>query len=47
MIELDQELLTSLDCPNCHTVEQVLRPLSEVTFEAGHCPTCGVLREEL
>jgi hypothetical protein len=38
-------LLTSLDCPNCHTVEQVLRPLSEVTFEAGHCPTCGVLRE--
>ncbi len=45
MIELDQELLTSLDCPNCHTVEQVLRPLSEVTFEAGHCPTCGVLRE--
>ena len=45
MIELDQELLTSLDCRNCHTVEQVLRPLSEVTFEAGHCPTCGVLRE--
>jgi len=28
-----------------HTVEQILRPLSEVTFEAGHCPTCGVLRE--
>jgi molybdopterin/thiamine biosynthesis adenylyltransferase/DNA-binding transcriptional regulator YhcF (GntR family) len=45
MIELDQELLTSLDCPNCHTVEQVLRPLSEVSFDAGHCPTCGVLRE--
>jgi molybdopterin/thiamine biosynthesis adenylyltransferase/DNA-binding transcriptional regulator YhcF (GntR family) len=45
MIELDQELITSLECPNCHTIEQVLRPLSEVTFEAGHCPTCGVLRE--
>jgi hypothetical protein len=26
-------------------VEEILRPLSEVTFEAGHCPTCGVLRE--
>lgn len=45
MIELDQELITALECPNCHTVERVLRPLSEVTFEAGHCPTCGILRE--
>ena len=45
MIELDQELITQLECPNDHTVEQILRPLSEVTFEAGHCPTCGVLRE--
>ncbi len=45
MIELDQELITSLECPNCHTIEQVLKPLSEVTFEAGHCPTCGILRE--
>ena len=45
MIELDQELIVSLECPNCNTIEQVLRPLSEVTFEAGHCPTCGILRE--
>jgi adenylyltransferase/sulfurtransferase len=45
MIELDQELITSLECPNCHTVENVLKPLSEVSFEAGHCPTCGILRE--
>lgn len=45
MIELDQELITSLDCSNCNTTEQILRPLSDVTFEAGHCPTCGVLRE--
>ena len=37
--------MTKLECPNCHTVEEVLRPLSEVTFDAGHCPTCGVLRE--
>lgn len=45
VLDLDQELITSLECPNCHTVEQVLRPLSEVSFEAGHCPTCGILRE--
>jgi adenylyltransferase/sulfurtransferase len=45
VLELDQELITKLECPNCHTVEEVVRPLSEVTFEAGHCPTCGILRE--
>ena len=45
MIELDQELITSLSCPVCHTVDQVLKPLSTVSFEAGHCPTCGTLRE--
>src|SRR5574341_526115 len=45
VIELDQELITSLECPKDHTVEEILRPLSEVTFEAGHCPTCGILRE--
>jgi hypothetical protein len=26
-------------------MEQVLRPMSEITFEAGHCPTCGILRD--
>lgn len=45
IIELDQELVTSLECPNCHVVEEVLRPVSEITFEAGHCPDCGELRE--
>jgi adenylyltransferase/sulfurtransferase len=45
VIELDQELVTSLECPSCHTLEQVLRPMSEITFEAGHCPICGILRE--
>jgi len=45
VIELDQEIVTSLECPNCHTIEEVLRPVSEITFEAGHCPTCGELRE--
>jgi adenylyltransferase/sulfurtransferase len=45
MIELDQELIISLECPSCQTIDKVLKPLSEVTFEAGHCPTCGLLRE--
>jgi molybdopterin/thiamine biosynthesis adenylyltransferase/DNA-binding transcriptional regulator YhcF (GntR family) len=45
VIELDQELITRLECPNCHTREEILRPLSEVSFESAHCPTCGVLRE--
>jgi len=45
MIELDQELIIALECPSCNTVEQVLKPLSAVSFEEGHCPTCGLLRE--
>jgi molybdopterin/thiamine biosynthesis adenylyltransferase/DNA-binding transcriptional regulator YhcF (GntR family) len=45
LIELDQELIISLSCPVCHTIEQVLKPLNMVSFEAGHCPTCGTLRE--
>lgn len=45
VIELDQELIISLECSTCHTKEDILRPLEEVSFEAGHCPTCGVLRE--
>ncbi len=45
LIELDQELVLSLACPLCHTFDEVLRPLSEVTFEDAHCPVCGTLRE--
>ncbi len=45
MIELDQELITALECPNCHTTEKILKPLSAVSFEAAHCPVCGILRE--
>ncbi len=45
VFELDQELITTLKCSTCATIEQVLKPLSGVSFEAGHCPTCGNLRE--
>jgi adenylyltransferase/sulfurtransferase len=45
VIELDQELILALECPTCKTVEPILRPISEVSFEAAHCPACGTLRE--
>lgn len=45
IVELDEELVLSLNCMNCNTVEHVLKPMSDVTFEAGHCPTCGQMRE--
>ena len=45
LIELDQELVLALDCPICMTVEKILRPISEVSFEAAHCPVCSTLRD--
>jgi molybdopterin/thiamine biosynthesis adenylyltransferase/DNA-binding transcriptional regulator YhcF (GntR family) len=45
VLELDQELVLSLECPLCHTITPILRPLAQVSFEEGHCPECGTLRE--
>jgi hypothetical protein len=45
IIELDQELILSLECPVCKTTEHVLKPISQVSFQAAHCPVCGTLRE--
>jgi molybdopterin/thiamine biosynthesis adenylyltransferase/DNA-binding transcriptional regulator YhcF (GntR family) len=45
LLELDQELILDLECPTCKTVEHILKPISEVSFEAAHCPTCGTFRE--
>ena len=45
VIELDQELILSLNCPQCGTHEAVLQPISAVGFNRAHCPTCGLLRE--
>jgi len=44
-IELDQELVLSLSCSIDNTKENVLRPMSEVSFEAAHCPICGEMRD--
>jgi adenylyltransferase/sulfurtransferase len=45
LIELDQELVLSLECTECNTTENVLRPMSEVSFESAHCPSCSNMRE--
>ena len=45
IIELDEEPVLTLNCMNCNTIEHVLKPMSDVTYEAGHCPTCGLMRE--
>lgn len=45
VLELDQELVLALSCPNCGTREEVLQPISSVGFNRAHCPTCGILRE--
>jgi adenylyltransferase/sulfurtransferase len=45
VLELDQEIVLSLECPNCHKNTEVFRPLSRVTFDEGLCPACGELRQ--
>ena len=45
VIELDQELVIALSCPNCKTREEILEPISQVGFNRAHCPSCGLLRE--
>lgn len=45
VLELDQELVLALECKGCKTVEEVMRPISEVSFDAAHCPSCGHVRQ--
>jgi adenylyltransferase/sulfurtransferase len=45
ILELDQELVVALECHTCHTVTEVLKPVSHVSLEEGRCPGCGDLRE--
>ncbi|MEN8173589.1 MAG: ThiF family adenylyltransferase [Chloroflexota bacterium] len=45
VLELDQELILDLECPTCKTVERVIKPISDVSFEDGHCPACETFRE--
>ncbi len=45
VIELDQEIVTQLECHQCETVTDVFKPVSQITYNDGLCPGCGELRE--
>lgn len=45
VLELDQEMVLALVCPQCGAREEILQPISTVGFNRAHCPTCGILRE--
>ncbi len=45
LLELDQEIVLSLECHNCETVTDVFKPVSAVSLTDGLCPGCGELRE--
>jgi adenylyltransferase/sulfurtransferase len=45
VLELDEELVLSLVCNQCGTTDVVMQPISAVSFDAAHCPTCGLVRE--
>ncbi len=41
VVEVNADLLASLDCPQCGTEEAMLTALSRVSQERGRCPGCG------
>jgi adenylyltransferase/sulfurtransferase len=45
VLELDQEIVLTLECHACQTMAEVLKPVSQVSLEEGRCPGCGELRE--
>ena len=45
LLELDQEIVTQLECHQCETTTDVFKPISQVSYDEGICPGCGELRE--
>lgn len=45
VVELEREIVSSLDCVPCGTSEPVYTPLSKLTEEDGRCPSCGEIRQ--
>ena len=41
MLEFNHDLLKSLKCERCQTVQQTLASLGKVTESQGRCPQCG------
>ena len=43
-IEFSREIIRALECPNCHTVEEVFAPMGKIGTERGKCPRDGHMR---
>ncbi len=41
VIELNHDVLRSLECPRCQTTEPLFASLGKVTEQQGRCPQCG------
>jgi molybdopterin/thiamine biosynthesis adenylyltransferase len=45
VLELDQEIVLSLECRACGTITEVFKPVSQVSLQEGRCPNCDQLRK--
>ena len=41
IVELNQDVLKSLECPRCQSTEPLLASLGKITEQHGRCPKCG------
>ena len=41
IVELNQDVLKSLECPRCQTTEPLFASLGKITEQHGRCPKCG------
>src|ERR1700724_494747 len=44
VIEFSREIIRGLECPHCHTLEEVFAPVGTVGAEQGKCPQDGHMR---
>jgi molybdopterin/thiamine biosynthesis adenylyltransferase len=44
VLDLEHEIVMSLECAACRTSERVRQPLERITAESAVCPTCGADR---
>jgi adenylyltransferase/sulfurtransferase len=44
VIELEREIVASLECRPCRTAQPLFQPLSRLTEAAARCPSCGEMR---
>jgi molybdopterin/thiamine biosynthesis adenylyltransferase len=47
VIEFSREIIRALECPNCHTLEEVFAPVGTVGAEQGKCPRDSQMRAVL